>query len=90
MDIDIYSRPGYYFNYNNPKFNDLMAAAAKTSDDSERDKLYAEAQKILAEEVPALYLYDLPRLNIWNAKLEGLWENEPISQLYVRDAYWAE
>jgi peptide/nickel transport system substrate-binding protein len=90
MDIDIYSRPGYYFNYNNPKFNDLMAAAAKTSDDSERDKLYAEAQTILAEEVPALYLYDLPRLNIWNANLEGLWENEPISQLYVRDAYWAE
>jgi peptide/nickel transport system substrate-binding protein len=90
MDIDIYSRPGYYFNYNNPKFNGLMAAADKTSDDGERDKLYAEAQTILAEEVPALYLYDLPRLNIWNAKLEGLWENEPISQLYVRDAYWAE
>ena len=90
MDIDIYSRPGYYFNYNNPKFNGLMAAADKTSDDGERDKLYAEAQTILAEEVPALYLYDLPRLNIWNARLEGLWENEPISQLYVRDAYWAE
>lgn len=90
MDIDIYSRPGYYFNYKNPKFNALMADANKTSNDSERDKLYAEAQKILAEDVPALYLYDLPRLNIWNAKLEGLWENEPISQLYVRDAYWAE
>lgn len=90
MDIDIYSRPGYYFNYKNPKFNDIVAAAEKSSDDNERDKLYGEAEKILAEDVPALYLFDLPRLNIWNAKLEGLWENEPISQLYVRDAYWAD
>jgi peptide/nickel transport system substrate-binding protein len=90
MDIDIYSRPGYYFNYKNPKFNDLIAAAEKSPDDSERDKLYGEAQNILADDVPALYLFDLPRLNIWTAKLEGLWENEPISQLYVRDAYWAD
>lgn len=90
MDIDIYARPGYYFNYKNPKFNELVDKANKTADDNERDKLYADAEKILAEEVPALYLFDLPRLNIWNTKLQGLWENEPISQLYVRDAYWAE
>ena len=51
---------------------------------------YGEAEKILANDVPALYLFDLPRLNIWDAKLEGLWENEPISQVYVRDAYWAD
>jgi peptide/nickel transport system substrate-binding protein len=90
MDIDIYSRPGYYFNYKNPKFDGLIAAADKTADDGERDKFYGEAQKILADEVPALYLFDLPRLNVWSARLEGLWENEPISQVYVRDAYWAE
>jgi peptide/nickel transport system substrate-binding protein len=90
MDIDIYTRPGYYFNYKNPKLNELVAAADKTPDDAERDKLYAEAQAILANDVPALYLFDLPRLNIWDAKLMGLWENEPISQLYVRDAHWAE
>jgi peptide/nickel transport system substrate-binding protein len=90
MDIDIYSRPGYYFNYKNPKFNELVDAANKTADDNERDKLYGEAEKILANDVPAIYLFDLPRLNIWDAKLQGLWENEPISQLYVRDASWSE
>lgn len=90
MDIDIYSRPTYYFRYNNPAFNDLIAKAAVNADEGERSKIYGEAQKILANDVPALYLFDLPRLNIWDAKLNGLWENEPISQVYVRDAYWAE
>jgi peptide/nickel transport system substrate-binding protein len=90
MDIDIYSRPTYYFLYKNAAFNGLIEKAAITADEAERSKLYGEAQKILAEEVPALYLFDLPRLNIWDAKLQGLWENEPISQVYVRDAFWAE
>ena len=88
MDIDIYARPGYYFNYKNPAFNAVVASAEKTADDAERARLYGEAQKILASDVPALYLFDLPRLNVWNAKVKGLWENEPISQVYVRDASW--
>jgi peptide/nickel transport system substrate-binding protein len=90
MDIDIYSRPNYYFNYHNPKFDAIVAAAEATSDQAERDKLYGEAQKILAQDVPALYLFDLPRLGIWNKKLEGLWPDEPISQMLVKDAYWAD
>jgi len=90
MDIDIYSRPTYYFQYKNDAFNDLIAKASVNADEAQRSALYGDAQKILAEEVPALYLFDLPRLNIWDAKVQGLWENEPISQVYVRDAYWAE
>ena len=90
MDIDIYSRPTYYFLYKNPDFNKLIEEAAVNSEEAERSRIYGEAQKILANDVPALYLFDLPRLNIWDAKLQGLWENEPISQVYVRDAFWAE
>jgi len=90
MDIDIYARPAYYFRYRNAAFDDLVAKADKLADEAGRSKLYGEAQKILADEVPALYLMDLPRLNIWDAKLQGLWPNEPISQMYVRDASWAQ
>lgn len=90
MDIDIYSRPDYYFLYKNPAFNALIEKAAVNPHEAERSEIYGEAQKILANDVPALYLFGLPRLNIWDAKLEGLWQNEPISQVYVRDAYWVE
>lgn len=51
MDIDIYSRDPYYFNYKNPAFNEVIANVEKTADAAEQEKLYGEAQKILAEDV---------------------------------------
>lgn len=90
MDIDIYSRPTYYFQYKNPEFNALIEQAETTVDDAERNKLYGAAQKILAQEVPALYIFGMPQLSILDARLKGLWENAPISEAYVRDAYWAD
>ena len=40
--------------------------------------------------VPALFLFDLPILNIWNAKLKGLWTSQPIPECDVTEAYWTE
>jgi len=88
MDIGIYARDKYYFNYKNPNFNETIAKAEATTDDAERAKVYGEAQKILAEDVPALYLYVLPKLGVWNAKLEGLWKNEPIPSNDITEVHW--
>jgi peptide/nickel transport system substrate-binding protein len=90
MDIDIYARPKYYFNYHNPEFNRIVTQAFATSDEKKRDHLLGEAQRILAEQVPALYLFDLPFLNIQNAKLKGMWKNQPIPECDVTEAYWAQ
>ena len=64
--------------------------AERTIDDQKRAALYGDAQRILAEDVPALYLFVLPKLGIWNAKLHGLWENAPIPSNDVTEAYWTE
>ena len=69
MDIDIYSRDPYYFNYKNPAFNDLMKKVQETADPSEQAKIYGEAQKILAEDVPALYLFVMTFLSAWPFEL---------------------
>ncbi|NML76438.1 ABC transporter substrate-binding protein [Rhizobium sp. S-51] len=90
MDIDIYARDPYYFNYKNPAFNDVLAKIEATADTAEQDRLYGEAQKILAEDVPALYLFVMPKLGIWNKKLKGLWENEPIPSNVLTEVYWEE
>ena len=90
MDIDVYARPAYYFNYHNPAFDALVATAEETADQAVRDKAYGDAQRLLAEDVPALYLFDVPRLNVWDAKLRGLWANEPLPQVLVRNASWAQ
>ncbi|MBP1851617.1 ABC transporter substrate-binding protein [Rhizobium halophytocola] len=90
MDIDIYARDPYYFNYKNPDFNAVMDKIQATADPAEQDTLYGEAQKILADDVPALYLFVMPKLGVWNAKLKGLWENEPIPSNVLTEVHWEE
>jgi len=48
------------------------------------------ATPLEAEQVPALYLFDLPFLNIQAAKLRGMWKNQPIPECDVTAAYWAD
>jgi len=90
MDIDIYSRDPYYFNYSNPDFNALLKKVQLTADPAEQNKLYGEAQKILAEDVPALYLFVMPKLGVWDKKLKGLWKNEPIPSNVLTNVSWEE
>ncbi|SMC98670.1 ABC transporter substrate-binding protein [Rhizobium sp. RU36D] len=90
MDIDIYARDPYYFNYTNPAFNEILDKVEASTDPAEQDRLYGEAQKILAEDVPALYLFVMPKLGVWNKKLKGLWENEPIPSNVLAEVYWEE
>ena len=89
-DIAIYARPTYYFGYRNPAFDAIVAQADTTVDEAVRDTLMVQAETILARDVPALYLFDLPRLGVRSSKLEGMWTDEPISQMIVRDAHWAD
>ena len=90
MDIDIFARDPYYFNYKNPAFNEVLAKVQATTDAAEQDRLYGEAQTILAEDVPALFLFVMPKLGIWDKKLKGLWENEPIPSNVLTEVFWEE
>lgn len=90
MDIAIYARPTYYFGYRNPAFDAAVGGAEAAGDQAERDRLMGEAQKILAADVPALYLFDLPRLGIWKKGLAGLWPDEPLPQTIVTEARWTQ
>jgi len=90
MDIDIFARDPYYFNYKNAAFNAVLAKVEATADPAEQDKLYGEAQAMLAEDVPALFLFVMPKLGVWDAKLKGLWENEPIPSNVLSEVFWQE
>ena len=90
MDIDIYARDPYYFNYRNPAFDAVMAKVEATTDTAGQDRLYTEAQEILAKDVPALFLFVMPKLGIHDRKLHGLWKDEPIPSNVLSEVYWAE
>jgi peptide/nickel transport system substrate-binding protein len=88
LDLGIYARDNYYFNYKNDDFKAIMLKVNAATDDKQRFELLAQAQKKLAEDEPALFLFLLPKLGIWNAKLKGMWENQPLPVNDVVEAYW--
>ncbi|MBA8900941.1 ABC transporter substrate-binding protein [Phyllobacterium sp. P30BS-XVII] len=89
-DLNIFARDNYYFNYNSPAFRDVIKQIEATSDTAKRTELYQQAQKILAADVPAAFLFQLPKTGIWDAKVEGLWENGPIPANDLTAVKWAE
>ena len=90
LDIAIYARPDYYFGFHSSTFDAAVATAERATDSAKRDAAYGDAQRILAEDVPALYLYVIPKLGVWNVKLQGLWADEPIPSNDLTDVRWAE
>lgn len=89
-DIDIYARKDYYFNYDNPAFDKVIDELNRTSDDAGRSELYKQAQKILADDAVNGFLFELPKIGIWDAKLQGLWENSPIQANDLTKVKWTD
>jgi peptide/nickel transport system substrate-binding protein len=72
MDYDIYARDDYYFGYSNPEFKALIAALDDTNDAVRRRGLLQQVQRKLAADAVNGFLFQYPRLDIWNAHLQGL------------------
>ncbi|WP_159586015.1 ABC transporter substrate-binding protein [Chelativorans xinjiangense] len=89
-DINIYAREGYYFNYDNPAFDAVMEELGATSDPAKRKELFGTAQRILAEDAVNGFLFQLPKTGVWDAKLEGMWENTPIQANDLTKVRWVE
>ncbi|GHC60769.1 ABC transporter substrate-binding protein [Limoniibacter endophyticus] len=89
-DIDIYARPDYYFGYNNPEFNKIIEDLDLNSDQEKRNALYKQAQEILARDAVNGFLFELPKVGVWDAKIQGLWENMPIQANDLTKVHWTE
>lgn len=89
-DINIYARPDYYFQYQNPEFNKVMEELDVTADEAARKELYGKAQRILAEDAVNGFLFQMPKVGVWDAKLEGMWENWPLSVADLTKVHWTE
>lgn len=90
FDIGIYADPDYYFGYDNPEFQALIETLNATTDEDERRQLAIEAQTTLAEDAVNGYLFELAQTGVWNADLEGMWQNAPIEGVVLRDIHWVE
>lgn len=90
FDIGIYARPDYYFQYDNPTFQELMVTLNATTDPAKRSDLLATAQTILSEEYVNGYLFQLAYPSVASAKLQGLWKNAPTQATDLTGVSWTD
>lgn len=90
MDIGIYARPEYYFQYDNPAFQALMEKLNGTTDPAMRQSMLQEAQETISKDYVNGYLFQLAALSVANAKLQGLWANAPTQATDLTSVSWAE
>ncbi len=89
-DIGIFARPDYYFQYHNADFDKIMADLAVTSDPAKRTELLKAAQQNLADNYAAGFLFELAKVGIENANLQGMWANAPTQATDLTAVSWAD
>jgi peptide/nickel transport system substrate-binding protein len=78
-----------FLNYSNPKYDEVLAKALKTTKDDEKITYYKELQKILTEDAASLYIQDPALLVAVNKKLEG-YTFYPVYVLDMSSVYFTE
>ncbi|MBM4331770.1 MAG: ABC transporter substrate-binding protein [Deltaproteobacteria bacterium] len=87
FDIEIYGRPDYYFRYNNPKFQELMKRAEEEMKEEARKKIYAEAQRMLADDFVNAYLFVYPALPAMKKEVMNWWQDYPTIAADASEVY---
>ncbi|WP_428542133.1 ABC transporter substrate-binding protein [Profundibacter sp.] len=90
MDINIYARPDYYFQYDNPDFQALMDKLNLTTDPEARKAILGEAQTMIAKDYVNGFLFQLAKTGVANAKIQGLWENSPTQANDLTGVSWTD
>lgn len=88
LDIGNYARDDYYFQYRNPEFKALIGKIDATVDETERNKLYGEAQRLLTRDAVNGFLFILPKLTVTKAQLEGMWTDWPLPLTPLAEVRW--
>ena len=88
MDIGIYGRDDYYFAMPTDGFPELMRELEGATDEATRYDVMQRMQNLIAGEAVNAFLFQLAKAGVWNAKLEGLWENAPIQANDLTGVRW--
>ena len=88
LDISIYAREKYYFNYDSAAFKTVIDRLDQTSDQQQRYALLGDAQRIIADDAVNGFIFQLPKLGVWRKGLVGLWENSPVQANDMTRVRW--
>jgi len=88
MDIGIYARDDYYFQYGDADFKKIMVELNDTTDPAKRTELLHAAQNKIADDAVNAYLFQLAKTGVADAKVKGLWANSPTQANDMTKVHW--
>ncbi len=88
MDIGIYARPDYYFQYDDAAFQDMNTMLEGEADPAKRSELLGKMQRKISEDFVNGYLFQLTVPTIAKAGVVGLWENAPTQATDLTAVHW--
>ena len=90
MDVGIYARPDYYFQYDDPVVQALMKGLDAMTDPEDRKTVLQAVQSRISEQYVNVYLFQLAKTGVADAKIKGLWENSPTQANDLTKVYWED
>lgn len=89
MDLNIYARDDYYFNYENQAFKALWDQVMDAASEAELNQRLAQAQRRIADDAVNVFLFMVPQTYVAHRKLQGLWSQTPLPVTVLEDLRWA-
>lgn len=90
MDIEIYARPDYYFQYDSAELQAIIAELDETTDPEARTELLHRAQRHISEDYVVGFLFQLAKTGVAHSDIEGLWENSPVPANDLTGVRWTQ
>ncbi|MBQ1563690.1 MAG: ABC transporter permease subunit [Caulobacter sp.] len=86
MDYGIYDKDDYYFGYHSAAFHRLMQALEAATDEGQRTAILGQIQRQIAQDAVNGFLFQFPRLGVFDARLKDFWLNAPTQTIDLRAA----
>jgi peptide/nickel transport system substrate-binding protein len=77
FDLVKFTESDYYFGYKSVAFDDLYKKIVETSSEADRAELLGDAQRMLATDAAAGFLYQPQLISICSKRLKGMWKEVP-------------
>ncbi|MEM7017754.1 MAG: ABC transporter substrate-binding protein [Pseudomonadota bacterium] len=87
LDLAVSTHGNNNAKYNNPEYDRIMRESKLLMDEKARNSLYDQAEKILAEDVPNMPLYQSMNVILLKPYVGGYAENNPEGRFYTRNMY---
>jgi ABC-type dipeptide/oligopeptide/nickel transport system permease component/ABC-type transport system substrate-binding protein len=88
MDYGIYDKADYYFGYHSDAFHGLMEALKATTDEAQRTDILQQIQRKIADDAVNGFLFQFPRLGVFDSGLKDFWVNSPTQTVDLHAAYF--